>query len=88
MVVSGTLVNSGGTVFASGVGGVVEIVSGAVVNGGIVEVGSGTVDIHSGGTANVVFLATASGGVLAIEDLQNNATAFTGTVSGFGGVEP
>jgi hypothetical protein len=86
VVVSGTLVNSGGTVFASGVGGLVEIVSGAVVNGGIVEVGSGTVDIHSGGTANVVFLATASGGVLAIEDSQNDPTAFTGTVSGFGGV--
>jgi hypothetical protein len=86
VVVSGTLVNSGGTVFASGVGGLVEIVSGAVVNGGIVEVGSGTVDIHSGGTANVVFLASGSGGVLAIEDSQNNSSAFTGTVSGFGGV--
>jgi autotransporter passenger strand-loop-strand repeat protein len=86
VVVSGTLVNSGGTVFASGVGGVVEIVSGAVVDGGIVEVGSGTVDIHSGGTANVVFLANASGGVLVIEDSQNNSSAFTGTVSGFGGV--
>src|SRR5262249_50050924 len=85
VVVSGTVVNSGGTVFASGINSLVEIVGGAVVKGGIAEVGSGTVDIQSGGSANVAFLATASGGVLAIEDSQNNASAFTGAVSGFGG---
>jgi hypothetical protein len=87
LIVSGTIVNSGGTIFASGASSLVEITSGALVSGGLVEVGSGTVHVESGGSAtNVAFLATASGGVLAIEDSANNASAFTGKVSGFGGV--
>ena len=85
-ILSGTIVNSGGTIFASGASSLVDIASGAVVSGGLVEVGSGTVHIESGGSANVAFLATASGGVLEIDDAANSATAFTGSVSGFGGV--
>ena len=38
-------------------GGLVDIAGGAVVSGGLLEVGSGTVDVlESGGTANVAFL--------------------------------
>jgi hypothetical protein len=38
-----------------------EIVGGAVVSGAVV-VGNGVVDVFSGGTANVAFLPTGSGG--------------------------
>ena len=47
-------------------------------------VGNGIVDVLSGGTANVAFLSTGSGG-LEIADTNVNSAAFTGTVSGFGG---
>ncbi len=85
IIISGTIVNSGGTIFASSIESEVDITSHAVVSGGIVEVGRGTVHVESGGSANIVFLATASGGVLEIEDSANHASAFVGTVSGFGG---
>jgi hypothetical protein len=61
------------------------IESDGVVNGGAVVVGNGIVDVLSGGTANVAFLSTGSGG-LEIADTNVNSAAFTGTVSGFGGV--
>jgi hypothetical protein len=38
-----------------------QIDSGAVVNGGLVEVGNGIVAVLSGGSANVAFLSTGSG---------------------------
>ena len=69
---------------ASGSGSLVEIVSGAVVSGGAVKVGNGIVDVLSGGTANVAFLSTGSGG-LEIADTLASTSAFTGVVSGFGG---
>ena len=59
--------------------------SGAVVSGGAVVVGNGIVDVLSGGSANVAFLSTGSGG-LEIADNGANPSTFTGTVSGFGGV--
>jgi len=83
-IVSGIIGNSG-TFFASAPGGLVEVASGAVVNGGIVKVGNGIVDVLSGGTANVAFLSTASGG-LELADTDANSSTFTGRVSGFGGV--
>ena len=55
-----------------------------MVSGGAVVVGNGIVDVLSGGSANVAFLSNGSGG-LEIEDSANNASAFTGKVSGFGG---
>jgi hypothetical protein len=61
-----------------------EITSGAVVTGGVVRVDNGIVYIQSGGTANVAFLATGSGG-LEIADTQSDPNAYTGEVSGFGG---
>ena len=82
-IVTGTVVNSG-TFIASGLGTLIEIDSGGAVSGGAVVVGNGIVDVLSGGSANVAFLATGSGG-LEIEDSANNASAFTGKVSGFGG---
>ena len=82
-IVSGTVFNSG-TLIASGSGSLVEITAGAVVSGGAVEVGNGIVDVLSGGSANVAFLSTGSGG-LDIADTNVNSNAFTGTVSGFGG---
>jgi hypothetical protein len=46
---------------------------------------NGVVDVLSGGTANVAFQAVGSGG-LEIADSPGNVSAFTGTVSGFGGM--
>jgi hypothetical protein len=43
------------------------------------------VEVESGGTANVTFLSTGIGG-LEIADTASDPTAFTGAVSGFGGV--
>ena len=82
-IVTGTVVNSS-TFTASGLGTLIEIGSGGVVSGGAVVVGNGIVDVLSGGSANVAFLSNGSGG-LEIEDSANNASAFTGKVSGFGG---
>ena len=80
MVVSGTVTN-GGTLFASGSGSLVEIASGAVVNGGIAEVGNGIVEIKSGSNESVDFLANGSGGL----QLDGTGAAYTGKVTGFGG---
>ena len=78
-IVSGTVTNSG-MLFASGSGSLVEIASGAVVNGGIAMVGNGIVDIQGSSNENVKFLSGGSGG-LELDD----ATTYTGKVSGFGG---
>jgi hypothetical protein len=64
---------------------VVKIAVGAAVSGSAVQIGNGTVDVRSGGTANVAFLATGSGG-LVIADVSGGTSAFTGAVFGFGGV--
>jgi trimeric autotransporter adhesin len=82
--VDGALGNSG-TLIASGPGSLTEIASDAVVGGGAVVIGNGVVDVLSGGTANIAFLANGSGG-LEIADSPGNVSAFTGTVSGFGGM--
>jgi hypothetical protein len=55
-----------------------------VVSGGGVKIGDGMVEVESGGTANVTFLSTGTGG-LEIADTASDPTAFTGAVSGFGG---
>ena len=78
-IVSGTLTN-GGTLYASASGGLVQIASGTVVNGGIAEVGNGIVDIQGPSGEEVSFLAAGSGGL----DLDD-ATAYIGKVVGFGG---
>jgi hypothetical protein len=78
---SGTTNNSG-MLFASGAHSLVDIVSGAVVSGGV-EIGNGIVDVESGGSANVTFVS-GSGGLL-LGDSLSNPTAFSGSVSGFGG---
>jgi hypothetical protein len=83
-IVSGTIANSG-TLIASGTGSLLEIDSSAVVSGGAVVVGNGIVDVLFGGTADVRFLSTGSGG-LEIADTNVTSNAFTGRVSGFGGV--
>ena len=80
VLVSGTVTN-GGTLFASGSGSLVEIASGAVVNGGIAEVGNGIVEIKSGSNESVDFLANGSGGL----QLDGTGAAYTGKVTGFGG---
>jgi hypothetical protein len=77
-IVSGTVTNSG-TLFASGSGSLLEIANGAVVSGGVVKVGNGVVDIQGSSNENVTFQAGGSGG-LELDD----ATAYTGKVSGFG----
>ena len=82
-IVSGTVFDSG-TLIASGSGSLVEISSGAIVSGGAVVVGNGIVDVLSGGSANVAFRSTGSGG-LEIADTHVNSNAFTGAVFGFGG---
>jgi hypothetical protein len=81
-IVSGTVANSG-TLLASALGGLIEVAG--VVSGGAVTVGDGIVDVLSGGTANIAFRSNGSGG-LEIADTPGNPHAFSGTVSGFGGV--
>jgi hypothetical protein len=83
-LVTGTVTN-GGTLFASGSGSVIQIASGAVVNGGLAEVGDGLVAILGSSSENVKFLSSGNGG-LAIADTSGHATAFKGRVSGFGGI--
>ena len=83
LTLSGTIKNSG-TLFADGAGSEVDIVSGAVVNGGVAEIGDGIVEIAGSSGESVRFLSTGSGG-LEIADMQGHTSAFAGMVSGFGG---
>ena len=80
----GLFIHSGGIASGATVkaGGLAVVESGS---GGAVVVGNGLVDVLSGGSANVRFLSNGSGG-LEIADTDTNPSAFTGTVSGFGGV--
>ena len=82
MIVSGTVTNAG-TLYASGSGSLVQIASGAVVNGGGVEVGNGIVDIVASGSESVSFLSGSGG--LEISDHAGDPTAYSGKISGFGG---
>jgi hypothetical protein len=82
-IVSGTVTN-GGTLFASATGDLIEIASGAVVNGGVALIGNGIVDIAGSSGESVRFLSGGSGG-LKIADAAGHTTAFSGRVSGFGG---
>jgi hypothetical protein len=81
VIVSGTVANSGGTLFASDSGSRVQIASGAVVHGGVAEVGNGVVEIAGSSGENVAFLAFGTGGLV----LDQLGSAYTGKVSGFGG---
>jgi hypothetical protein len=63
----------------------VPFAGGAVVSGAAVVVANGIVDVLSGGTANIAFLSNGSGG-LEIADTSGSSNVFSGTVSGFGGV--
>jgi hypothetical protein len=83
-LVSGTVTN-GGTLFASAAGSVIEIASGAVVNGGVALIGDGIVDIAGSSGESVRFLSNGNGG-LKIAAAAGHASAFSGRVSGFGGV--
>ena len=80
--IDGVVINSG-LLLASTASSLIDIAG--VVSGGGVKIGDGMVEVESGGTANVTFLSTGIGG-LEIADTANNPTAFTGAVSGFGGV--
>ena len=82
-IVSGTVTN-GGTLFASAAGDLIEIASGAVVNGGVAQIGNGIVDIAGSSGESVKFLSNGSGG-LQIADTVGHTSAFSGRVSGFGG---
>ena len=82
-IVSGTVTN-GGTLFASAAGDLIEIASGAVVNGGVAQIGNGIVDIAGSSGESVKFLSNGSGG-LKIADTVGHTSAFSGKVSGFGG---
>ena len=82
VTVAGVVINSG-ALLASATSSLLDIAG--VVSGGGVKIGDGMVEVESGGTANVTFLSTGTGG-LEIADTASDPTAFTGTVSGFGGV--
>ena len=82
-IVSGTVTN-GGTLFASAAGDLIEITSGAVVNGGVALIGNGIVDFAGSSGESVRFLSNGSGG-LKIADTVGHTSAFSGRVSGFGG---
>ena len=81
-IVSGTLTN-GGTLFADGAGSLIDIVG--VVNGGVVQVGDGIVEIAGSSAENVKFLSAGTGR-LEIADTQAHTSAFSGRISGFGGL--
>jgi hypothetical protein len=86
-VFAGGITNSG-HIAGGGISGAVWVSGVTRFSGGIVNasvVGNGIVDVLSGGTANVRFLSTGSGG-LEIADTNVTSNAFTGRVSGFGGV--
>jgi hypothetical protein len=80
--IDGVVINSG-LLLASTASSQIDIAG--VVSGGGVKIGDGMVEVESGGTANVTFLSTGIGG-LEIADTASDPTAFTGAVSGFGGV--
>ena len=80
---SGTVTN-GGTLFASATGDLIEIASGAVVNGGVALIGDGIVEFAGSSGESVKFLSNGSGG-LKIADTVGHTSAFSGRVSGFGG---
>ena len=61
-IVSGTVTN-GGTLFASAAGDLIEIASGAVVNGGVALIGNGVVDIAGSSGESVRFLSNGNGGL-------------------------
>ena len=82
-IVSGTVTN-GGTLFASATGDLIEIASGAVVNGGVALIGDGIVEFAGSSGESVRFLSNGSGG-LKIADTVGHTSAFSGRVSGFGG---
>jgi hypothetical protein len=79
-IISGTVTN-GGTLFASASGSLLEIASGAVVNGGLALIGDGIVDIAGSSGESVKFLSAGSGGL----ELDGLGSAYKGKVSGFGG---
>jgi autotransporter passenger strand-loop-strand repeat protein len=80
-IVNGSVRNSG-TLFASGSSSLLEIVSGAVVSGGVAKVGNGIVEIQGASGENVTFLPNGNGALV----LDGLGSAYTGRVSGFGGV--
>ena len=73
-LISGT-VSNGGALFANEAGGLVEIASGAVVNGGVALIGDGIVDIAGSSSESVKFLSDGSGG-LQIADTVGHTSAF------------
>ena len=74
------IVKNFGTLFASGSISVIQIVSGAVVTGGLAKIGDGIVSIAASSSENVAFLANGSGGLV----LNGLGNAYKGRVSGFG----
>ena len=81
-VVTGDITNTG-KLFASGAGSLVQIAIGAVVSGGVTEVGNGIVDIEGASSESVSFLSGSGG--LEISDNGVDPTAYAGKISGFGG---
>ena len=83
-IVDGDVTN-GGTMLASGAGSVLEFTGTAdVTGGGTVEIDNGLVRIQGAGNESVTFETGGSGG-LQIDDDHTSQTAYTGTVTSFGG---
>jgi hypothetical protein len=78
-------VSNGGTLFAKSASDGVVITPGAVVNGGVALIGDGIVDIAGSSSESVRFLSNGNGG-LEFADAPGQTSAFSGKVSGFGGV--
>jgi hypothetical protein len=76
VVVSGT-VTSSGTLLASGVDSTIDIVG--LLTGGKAEIGNGMVEISNLSSEAVTFVSGGTGGLL-----LDNATGYTGKISGFG----
>ena len=79
LTLSGTVTNFG-TLFASGAGSRIDIAG--VVNGGRAEIGNGIVEIAGSSGESVSFLSNGSGGL----QIDGLGSAYSGKISGFGGV--
>ena len=78
-------VTDNGTMLASGAGSILEFTEHATVTGGgTVEIDNGLVRVQGDGNESVTFEVGGSGG-LQIDDDHAQETAYTGTVTSFGG---
>ena len=83
LLVSGTVINDGKLI--AGHNGTVEITSGAIVSGGVTVVDNGGTVVIDGSSKENVTFASGGSGTLVVADSASSASAYSGTVTSFGG---